>query len=368
MKVLALASYPIEAAATRYRLAQFVQPLARREIHLIIHPFLNSEVFAHFYQPGRLTKKGVRLLRSAIGRFGDVVRATRADVVLIQREAMMLGPPVIEWLISRGLKRSMLLDLDDATYLSYTSPTYGALAALKWFSKTDSLIKWASVVTCGNRAIADYVTTKGARAVVIPTVVDSAVFRPRTNAHERPEVVVGWIGTHSTFPYLESMFPVLGELAKQHDFRLKIVGAGRTDLSFPDLKIENLDWKMDREIEDFQSIDIGLYPIDASLYSGKWAFGKSGFKAIQYMAVGVPYVATPVGASAEIGKPGETHFFANSPGEWRDALKLLISNKCLRREMGAAGRRHVLEHYGLSEQAEKLADALRLAAETGATH
>ena len=81
---------------------------------------------------------------------------------------------------------------------------------------------------------------------------------------------------------------------------LKVVGAGRDEVSIPGVKVENETWEMGREVADFQSIDVGLYPLDASLYAG-WAAGKSGFKAIQYMGVGVPYVATPVGASAEIG-------------------------------------------------------------------
>jgi len=104
---------------------------------------------------------------------------------------------------------------------------------------------------------------------------------------------LGWIGTHSTFPYLESIFPVLGDLARRHKFRLKVVGAGKERHLSSRSGSENSAWEIDREVEDFQSIDIGLYPIDASLYSG-WASGKSGFKAVQYMAVGVPYVATPV--------------------------------------------------------------------------
>src|SRR4029077_9074262 len=126
--------------------------------------------------------------------------------------------------------------------------------------------------------------------------------------------------THSTFPYLESIFPVLTELAKDYDFRLKVVGAGKDEITVPGVEVENLRWNLEREVQDFQSIDIGLYPIDASLYSGKWAAGKSGFKAVQYMAVGVPYVATPVGGSAEIGEVNTTHFFASSDAEWRSAL------------------------------------------------
>ena len=363
MKVLALASYPVDAAATRYRLQQFVGPLADRDIELTIHPFLDSELFKHLYRRKSFPRTALGLVKSAFLRFGDVISAQKADVILIQREAMMFGPPVIEWLTTRAMKRPMVLDLDDATYVSYTSPTYGGLGkALKWFSKTDDLIKWAAIVTCGNSSIAQYVSSKGARARLVPTVVDTDVFTPAPRLATGGPVVLGWIGTHSTYPYLESIFPALRALAGKYPFRLRVVGAGKSDVSIPGVEVENLPWSLAREVEDFQSIDIGLYPIDASLYSGKWAFGKSGFKAIQYMAVGVPYVATPVGGSAEIGEPGRTHMVARTDDEWQSALAGLITNAERRSEMGSAGRRHVIEHYGLEDQADKLADALREAA------
>lgn len=363
MKVLALASYPTEAAATRYRLEQFVAPLAERDITLTIRPFLDSKLFAQLYQRGSLPQNVFGFLKSAVLRFRDVIAARSADVVLIQREAMMFGPPLIEWLITRALRRPMVLDLDDATYVPYTSPTYGGIGkALKWFSKTDDLIRWAAIVTCGNRAIAEYVSSKGAPARFIPTVVDTDVFRPASGRNPSNPVVLGWIGTHSTFPYLESIFPVLRELAKEHEFRLKVVGAGKDEVNVAGVEVENLPWELAREVEDFQSIDVGLYPIDASLYSGKWAFGKSGFKAIQYMAVGIPYVATPVGGSTEIGEAGRTHFFATTSDEWCQALEILLSDVERRQRMGAAGRRHVVEHYELQAQADKLAEALREAA------
>jgi len=361
MNVLALASYPVEAAATRFRLQQFVGPLAQRDIVLTIHPFLDSRLFKHLYLQGSFPETALGLLKSAFLRLADVMSARKADVILIQREAMMLGPPVIEWLTTRALKRPMVLDLDDATYVSYTSPTYGGLGkALKWFSKTDDLIRWATIVTCGNRAIAEYVSSKGVQARIIPTVVDTDVFRPGQHRVDGP-VTIGWIGTHSTFPYLESVFPALIELARRHEFRLKFVGTGKDQVSIPGVKVENAQWEMKREVEDFQSLDVGLYPLDDSLYAG-WAAGKSGFKAIQYMGVGVPYVATPVGAAAEIGKAGVTHLFASTQDEWYGALQALIVDAQKRREMGAAGRRHVVEHYGLPAQADKLSEALREAA------
>jgi len=386
MKVLALASYPREAAATRYRLEQFVAPLAERGICLTIRPFIDSDLFKQLYRRKSWPRTAIGLIESALLRSADVLVARQAEVVLIQREAMIFGPPVIEWLTTRLLKRPLVLDLDDATYVSYTSPTYGDFGkALKWFSKTDDLIRWATVVICGNRSIAEYVTSKGARARIIPTVVDTEVFRPASppanaggtgvdpsaNASgtnkslhrtKSSRVVLGWIGTHSTFPYLESIFPVLTDLAKDYDFRLKVVGAGKDEITVPGVEVENLRWSLEREVQDFQSIDIGLYPIDASLYSGKWAEGKSGFKAIQYMAVGVPYVATPVGASKEVGEVGVTHFFASNSEEWRNALAELIVNAKKRRQMGAAGRRHAKKNFALPAQADKLATALGEAA------
>jgi glycosyltransferase involved in cell wall biosynthesis len=359
MNVLALASFPIEAAATRYRLAQFVTPLAERGIALTIRPFIDSTLFGQLYSKDALLNNAFDLVKSAFLRFRDVLTASRADVVIIQREAMMFGPPVIEWLVTRVFQRPMVLDLDDATYVSYTSPTYGRLGkALKWFSKTDDLIRWASVVLCGNRAIAEYVSNKGAAARIIPTVVDTEVFCPAPKKKKSNELVLGWVGTHSTFPYLESLFPVLQELASDHSFRLKVVGSGRRDVIVPGVEVENLEWKLDREVKDFQSLDVGLYPIVPRLYAPEWEAGKSGFKAIQYMAVGIPYVASPVGGVREIGQMGKTHLYASSKEEWLNALSTLINESERRKLMGKAGRSEAIANYGLADQADKLTAAL----------
>ncbi|MEP6568707.1 MAG: glycosyltransferase family 4 protein [Acidobacteriota bacterium] len=365
MKVLAFASYPVEAAGTRYRLQQFVQPLAERGITLTVKPFLDSRRFKSLYKRRAAALTGLSLLKAAAFRFGDVVAARQADVVLVQREAMIFGPPLIEWLSTRLAGPPLVLDLDDATYVPYTSPTYGKLGrALKWFNKTNDLIRWASIVTCGNRAIAEYVESKGTTARIIPTVVDTDIFAPRPRmSHGAP--VLGWIGTHSTFPYLQALFPVLQDLAKAHPFKLKIVGGGTNAVNIPGVEIENLQWKLGREVEDFQSFDVGLYPIDPGLYAEKWAAGKSGFKAIQYMAVGIPFVAAPVGAMAEIGEAGTTHFQARTNEEWFRSLELLLADGQLRQRMGVAGRRHVVEHYSLADQAEKLASALNEAVAGG---
>ena len=186
MNVLGLSSYPVEAAATRYRLEQFIGPLAERGITLTVRPFLDSKAFEMLYQRGALPYTALAFMKSGLRRLRDLWLLSHADVVLVQREAMIFGPPLFEWLTARLCKRPLVLDLDDATYVPYTSPTYGKFGkALKWFSKTDDLIRWANVVTCGNRAIAEYAESKGSPTRIIPTVVDTDIFRP---AQRMPQV------------------------------------------------------------------------------------------------------------------------------------------------------------------------------------
>lgn len=358
MRVLGLATYPVEAAATRFRMAQFVEPLAKQGIELSIYPFIDSRLHGSLYQRSQWPRTAAGLALASVRRVRELWRARKADVLFVQREAMMFGPPVVEWLSINLHDCPMVLDLDDATYVSYKSPTYGRLGStLKWFGKTNDLIRWSRLVTCGNREIAAYVSSKGRQAVVIPTVVDTASFRPLVERQESDVPVIGWIGTHSTFPYVKTIFPVLERLAREHRFRLRLVGTGEETPAIPGVEIENLPWKLEREIADFQSLDVGIYPI----VEDEWSVGKSCFKAIQYMAVGVPFVVSPVGVCHEIAEPEQTHFVARTQDEWYSQLSRLLSDASLRRRMGAAGRDYAVTHYSTEIHAEKLAEALRSA-------
>ncbi|MBA2377992.1 MAG: glycosyltransferase family 4 protein, partial [Blastocatellia bacterium] len=321
------------------------------------------------YEPGGsfvgTAGKAAGFVRPVLRRVADVARARKFDLLFVQREAMLFGPAVFETLMQRIGRLPMVLDLDDATYVAYNSPTYGRLgSSLKFFGKTDRLIDRAAAVTCGNRFIAEYVERRGARAVVVPTVVDTEVFRPLETPPEDGMTVIGWVGTHSTFPSLEFLFPVLQDLATKHTFRLRVVGTGRDDLDLPGVEAEFPKWSLENEVADFRQIDIGLYPIvESPSASEEWLRGKSGFKAVQYMAVGVPFVMSPVGICAEMGLDGETHISARSEGDWYNALDLLLGDVELRRRMGAAGRRYSLEHFTVEEQADKLAEVFRAAGE-----
>ena len=363
IRVLALCSFPVEAAATRFRLDQFVEPLRDRGLDVTVRPFLTSDQFRTLYRGGGSASKIAAMAVSALRRVGDVIRAGDFDLVFVQREAMIFGPALVEWLLTSVRGLPMVLDLDDATYVRYVSPTYGRLGSwLKFFGKTDSLIKHSDVVICGNPFIAERVEELGTRSVIVPTVVDLDQFTPRhaknDDANDHP--TLGWIGTHSTFPFLESIFPVLEDLAEKHSFKLKIVGAGKAAVKVTGVAVENLDWDLDREPADFSGLDIGLYPITTSASADvEWIKGKSGFKAVQYLSVGVPFVMSPVGVCADIGQPSVTHFNAVTNEDWYNSLNTLLSDKGLRARMGAAGRAFALANYRIEDQAELLATTFR---------
>ena len=358
MRVLGLATYPVEAAATRFRMIQFIEPLAQQGIDLSVYPFLDSRLYGSLYKRSQWPRTSAGLTLASIRRVRELWRARKADVLFVQREAMMFGPPVMEWLSINLHRCPMVLDLDDATYVSYKSPTYGRLGSmLKWFSKTDDLIRWSRLVTCGNREIAAYVKSKGREAVVIPTVVDTTRFRPLAERQPVDTPVIGWVGTHSTYPYVKTIFPVLERLAREYRFRLRLVGTGQDNIAIPGVEIENLPWELAREIADFQSLDIGIYPI----VEDNWSVGKSCFKAVQYMAVGVPFVVSPVGACKEIAESPQTHFVARTEAEWYGHLSQLLRDEALRRRMGECGRSYAVKHYSIKVHVPKLAEALRAA-------
>jgi glycosyltransferase involved in cell wall biosynthesis len=357
LKLLCIAPYPVEGASARLRVLQFFPSLRAAGIEATYRPFVDSHFFRQFYQPGRKLQKAMRLLLFALRRITDVQRATHFDVILVHREAAFFGPPVIESLIARHLKKPVVFDFDDAIHVPYVSPTYGRLASLvKYPQKVPQILRMSRSVVAGNRHLEDYASTLNRHVTLMPTVVDANVVRPRSRSSRsvnQDPIVLGWIGTHSTYPYLESLFPVLQEVAQQHPIILRVVGAG-CDVKIPSVQVDNRRWSLDTELSDLQSFDIGLYPI----IEDNWSLGKSGFKAVQYMAVGVPAVCSPVGATCDIVQDGVHGFLPSNPAEWVERLSLLIQDKLLRHKMGQAGRERVEEWYCLEKQAPRLQSAL----------
>jgi glycosyltransferase involved in cell wall biosynthesis len=356
LRVLALMSYPVEAAATRFRLTQLLPKLAATGIDVTVRPFLDARTWKGLYDRRATTQTLAGLVDGATRRLADLSRARHCDVLLVLREAMIAGPPVVEWLAPAIGHCPFVLDLDDPTWVGYRSPTYGRWSGLvKWPGKALTLIDRADTVTCGNDYVARFVASRGRPSAVVPAVVDPDIFHPRADRTTATIPVVGWVGTHSSFPYLQAIVPALASVARSHRFRLRIIGAGRARLSVPGLEVEHMAWNLSREPADFASFDIGLYPLP----DDAWAKGKSALKSVQYLASGVPYVASPIGAAATVGIAGATHLLAAGTEAWVTALSGLLQDPEARAEMGQQGRRYALQHHTTDVGARLLGDVLR---------
>jgi len=286
---------------------------------------------------------------------GQTVGAGKYDVVFVQREAMLMGPPMVEWWISHVAKKPLIFDLDDAIFIPYESLTYGKIANwLRFPDKYEQIIRMSSQVIAGNEYLRDYAIKLNPNVTVIPTVVHTDLFMPLSDRKMPERPVLGWIGSHSTTRYLKMLLPVLDRLAKEYDFVIKVVGASEP-VKIQGVECINHAWQLDREVEDFQSLDIGLYPLP----DDPWARGKCGLKAIQYMAVGIPAVCSAVGVNKEIVRDGVNGFLAHSQEDWVEKLSILIENPELRIRFGKSGRAFVEERYSLKAQAPKLLDVLR---------
>ena len=151
------------------------------------------------------------------------------------------------------------------------------------------------------------------------------------------------------------MLPLFERLAAEVPFRLRIVGSGRTKIDLRGVDVETRPWSLDREVEDFQALDAGVYPIA----DDAWSAGKAGFKAVQYMATGVPFVMSPVGVCATMGAGGHTHLLATTDDEWHHALLRLLRDAQLRDSMSREGRAFAEAHYDMEPQADALAEVIR---------
>lgn len=361
MRVLALSPIPLEGAGCRFRIAQYVPYLRDAGFDVTISPFYTPEFFRLVYQPGRHVRKAASFLGLTWHRFRELFSLGRYDLVFLYREAIPLGPPIVERLIAaRGIP--IVYDFDDAIFLPNVSEANRSISFLKAPGRTAELVRRSTRVVAGNSFLADYARGHNPNVTMIPTAVDTDYFVPRaTAAPTGHDLRVGWIGSPTTFAYLEGLAGTLRAVAADHRFVLKVSGAGRP-VHFPGLMVEEAPWALKDEVTLFNSCDVGVYP----LTDDEWSRGKCGFKAIQFMACGVPVVASAVGVNREIIKDGENGFLASTPQEWTAKLGRLLTDPELRAAFARAGRRTIEDRYSLRVTAPQLAAVMTDALHAGA--
>jgi glycosyltransferase involved in cell wall biosynthesis len=356
VQVLALTPIPEEGAGCRFRVSQYIPYLRDAGFDVTVSPFYSRDYFAIVYRPGNYLRKALGFIALAWRRWRELFAMRRYDVVLLYREAIPIGPPLVErWIHRLGIP--IVYDFDDAIFLPAVSDANKAVSFLKNPQRVAQILKMSAEVSVGNGFLAAYARRFNSHVTVIPTAVDTNKFVPlAVKPAGRTKPVVGWIGSPTTFQYLESLKDVLATVAARHPFTLKVSGAGRP-VNFPGVDVQVAPWSMADEVSLFNTCDIGVYP----LTDDDWSRGKCGFKAIQCMACGVPVVAAAVGVNREIITHGVNSMLASTPQEWIDHLSELLTNPALRRSMAVAGRQTIEARYSLRVTAPQLAAVLTAA-------
>jgi glycosyltransferase involved in cell wall biosynthesis len=344
------------AGGQRYRFEQWLRLIPEGRVESSIVPLWRERDYAMLWAPGRTGAKMAATCFAALRRLSQLRAAKRADVVWLYREAFPLGPPVADLLVERGAPT--VLDFDDAIWIRTSSAANRWVERLKQPSKVATVASQAAIVTVGNAYLASWAQRFAQRVVILPTTLDVERCQPSYEhlGVNRP-VVVGWVGSPTTGSHLQLIDTVLERLSGDPRIELRLIGAPRLVLNrAPSVVVRP--WQAASEEADIGSLDIGLMPLP----DDEWARGKCGFKALHYMAHGVPPVVSPVGVNAEIVEHGVNGLHATSDEEWLEGIALLAKDPGLRSELGRAARETVVERFSGQRWAGRFVEVLEEAA------
>jgi glycosyltransferase involved in cell wall biosynthesis len=345
MKILFIVPYPIgESPSQRFRFEQYFKILSESGAEFQVNTFLNSDNWRVFYNEGNNFLKLKALLIGLINRTRSIATISKFDFVFIHREAVPIGPPIFEWIIAKLFKKKIIYDFDDAIWLTDKKNESWLERTIRWRSKVKSICRWSYRISAGNDYLKNYAQTFNINAVKNPTTIDTE------NVHKHVEkisgndkITIGWTGSHSTLKYLKELEQTLLRVEKKFSHIDFCVIADKA----PDLKLNRLlfkPWSLKTEVSDLAQFDIGIMPLP----NDEWTKGKCGFKALQYMSMEIPTIASDIGENKIIIKHGVNGFLATDSSEWETYLTQLIENESLRKQLGREGKKTVDNQYSVA--------------------
>lgn len=352
MKIIFFVPYPSEGASNRFRVQQYLPYLNDRGIKYSLRPFVSSAFFRVLYSPGMRPEKIGHFIASSVKRLGDLVSSLSYDIAFVHREIFPIGGPFFENLLHRS-GVPIIFDFDDAIFIADTSEGNNFMERLKRPDKVAKIISMASHVIAANRYLADFALKHSPKVSIIPTPIDTDKYKPAARRGPADQVVIGWMGSHTTAKYLKGLENVFLKIKARYDFaQIRFVGGVCKFEKFSDFSFRP--WSLEGEVEELQQFDIGIMPMPDNV----WTRGKCGFKAIQYMAVGAAAVCSPVGVNTDIVADGENGLLAQDEAEWVGKLSMLIEDRALRMKMGMKGRDTAEKRYSLKAHAPAFLDVI----------
>jgi glycosyltransferase involved in cell wall biosynthesis len=341
--VLFLLPYPLhKAPSQRFRVEAFFSLLEKNDISYKTDVFFTSKAWAVLYKKGSFFYKVLAVVLGFLKRFITVLFAFKHKYIFIHREAAPLGPPVFEWLLTKVHRRKVIFDFDDAIWIPNVSENNKIALAIKCFWKVKWICQWAHKVSVGNDFLANYAKKYNSKVIYNPTCVDTEYRYNKSANQKQNPITIGWTGSHSTLPFLNMMLPVLRNLEQSHTFRFLVICDHKPDFDLRSFTFKL--WNKDTEIEDLSKINIGIMPLTNDL----WSEGKCGFKIIQYMALGIPAVASPVGVNKKIIDQGVNGYICEDDEQWLKYLSALIADEKLRIVLGKNGKEKIKKEYSIA--------------------
>ncbi len=342
--ILFVAGFPKKLySSSRFRIEIYENILISNGHSIDFEYFWSKTAYETIYTQGNALKKFVHLLAGFKRRFSLLFRIKRYDYIFVLREATPIGPPVFEWLCTKLFRKKLIYDFDDAIWIQEASHFNPAAAFLKAQWKVGKICSWAHKVSVGNRFLYDYAKQFNPSVVLNPTCVDTRLGHNRLvdQTPKNDRIVLGWTGTFSTLKFLYDIIDVLQELENKYNFEFIVIADQNPQLPLKHFTF--IRWNESTEIEDLMKCQIGLMPLKNDAYSE----GKCGFKLIQYMSLGMPVLASPIGVNREIIEHGTNGFLCNSREEWINRLEELMTDTALRIRIGQNGRQKIIDRYSL---------------------
>ncbi len=331
IKVTALTSGK-NVPSSRFRVRQFIQPLSHLGIQVSEYPLSLRKYTPRSFPPLRHVGDACK----TFARLPGLLASRSNDITWLERE-LVPGRSTLE----RFAGRRQLFDVDDAIWLNSDS------------SFSEEIARRSAGVIAGNQFLAEHYKRVAARVWVVPTSIDTNVWKPLPGRKENESWVIGWIGTSSTLPYLYSVEEPLADFLAQHPTAtLRVICNQKPSFKrIPSAAWQFAFWSAASEVRQVQEMDVGLMPLPNT----EWARGKCAFKMISYMAVGAPVIVSPIGTNKEILQQAEAGLPAATDNDWYDALELLFRDRQRAADLGRSGRKLVADAYSVSKNVSLLA-------------
>ncbi|HEU4719006.1 MAG TPA: glycosyltransferase family 4 protein [Bacteroidia bacterium] len=354
-KILFVASHrPGRAPGQRFRFEQYFDFLRQNGFDCELSYIISENDDKLLYRKGHYLEKFSIHRRSLKKRKNDVLRAGEFDIIFIFREAIVTGSVKFEKLFRKSGAK-IVFDFDDAIWHLDVSEANRMFGFLKRPQKTGEIIGLSDLVFAGNNYLAEYARKFSTNVAIVPTTIDTEEYKAEIPAGKNGKITIGWSGSLTTIKHFEFAVPFLRELKKKHGDKISVKVIGDGTYVNEELGVKGIPWKKEDEVKELSTFDIGIMPLP----DDEWAKGKCGLKGLQYMALGIPTIMSPVGVNTEIITEGVNGFLATSTEEWVRKIESLITSEELRRKMGSEARRTVEEKYSVSAWKEKYLELLR---------